>query len=95
MKKCARRVSLGFALCFLLFALTTVAPAQTEIWTKITATPGAVNLGITLAPFQGEAQVRLLGLQTAGGCTLAEIAQFVELPCGKVIKISGVAMAAG
>ena len=30
-----------FALCFLLFALTTVAPAQTEIWTKITATPGA------------------------------------------------------
>ena len=42
------------ALCLLLFALTTVvrlAPAQTEIWTKITATPGAVNLGLTLAPF--------------------------------------------
>jgi len=36
------------ALCSLFAGL---APAQTEIWTKITATPGAVNLGITLAPF--------------------------------------------
>jgi TolB protein len=30
---------------------TGLALAQTEIWTKITATPGAVNLGISLAPF--------------------------------------------
>lgn len=35
-------------MCLLLAALL---PAQTEIWTKITATPGAVNLNIALAPF--------------------------------------------
>ena len=39
------------AAVLLTLALFGPALAQTEIWTKITATPGAVNLGITLAPF--------------------------------------------
>ena len=41
----------SIAAVLLTIALFGSASAQTEIWTKITATPGAVNLGISLAPF--------------------------------------------
>jgi TolB protein len=40
------------AICYLLPATCSLLPAQTEIWTKITATPGAASLVVTVAPFE-------------------------------------------